>query len=300
MLLGTLGFVLMVAFVKLVREEMGTLEVMSWRGVFALPIAWFFVRGKRLRLERKRLFALRCALGLSGMTCAYAAARELAVADLSLIWRMQPLFVALIAPIALGARERGSRRVFVAMAGGLLGCAVLLGPDMEGGPIGWGLVALLGAAFAGGAHVCIRRLNASEHPAALVFWFQVAIVGISAVATGIAGGVPFALPGWHVLPALAGAGIAGTAGQLLMTHAYAHDKATTVAVAGYMGPLWAVLVDIVAFGLVPGWEVLVGGLVILAASSALLFDPDDEVPAAEGARQAAKPTASSGPSSTDT
>ena len=132
MVLGTLGFVLMVAFVKQVREEMHTFDVMGWRGIFALPIAWFFARRKRLNLTHRRLFALRCALGLSGMTCAYAAARELAVADLSLIWRMQPLFVAVIAPIALGAQESGSRRVFIAMFGGLLGCAILLLPDVEG------------------------------------------------------------------------------------------------------------------------------------------------------------------------
>jgi len=296
MIFATLGFVLMVAFVKVARETMSTVDVMVWRGVFAVPIAWWFARGQRFRLVQTKLFALRCVLGLCAMTCAYAAAKNLAVADLSLIWRMQPLFVAILAPIALGSREKGTRTVFIAMAGGLVGCVILFAPQLEGGSLEWALLALAGAGLSGGAHVCLRRLNATDHSAVIVFWFQAVIVVVCGAAAFVTSGSPFPLPDISLLPHLAGAGFAAAFGQLLMTRAYALDKATTVAVAGYMGPVWAVVVDIIAFALLPGWEVIVGGLIILGASAMLLFDQSAEVPAVDN-DAAASSSVSTPPSS---
>lgn len=273
MIFATLGFVLMVAFVKVARREMATHEVIAWRGLAALPIAWWFARGQRFKMQQERLFALRCLLGGVAMVCVFSAARQLAVADLSLIWRMQPLFVAVIAPIALGAAEKSGRKVMWAMAGGLLGCAVLLGPQLDGsGSLTWGLVALAGAGISGAAHVCLRRLNETESSAVIVFWFQLIVTVVAGAVCIFTSGTPFPLPRVELLPYLIGAGVSAAAGQLLMTKAYSYDKATVVAVAGYMGPVWAVIIDLVAFSQAPSWEIIVGGLIIVGASAALMFE----------------------------
>ena len=63
-----------------------------------------------------------------------------------------------------------------------------------------------------------------------------------------------------------------TLGQLLMTHAYKRAKAPIVAVASYAGPLVAVGADLIAFGVLPTWNVYVGGGIVMCAGMLLLWE----------------------------
>lgn len=271
MVLSTLAFTAMIAFVKVARAEMDALEVMTWRGLVAIPFAWAMARRHSLRLARPWLFGLRCVLGFGAMMCSFFAAKGLPVADLSLIWRLQPIFVAIIAPLALGVSERSSVKVVAVLIAGLAGCAILLAPGLEL-ESSWGLVALAGAALVGGAHVCVRSLGATDPPSVLAFWFQVFIFVAAATGSGTTTGSPFPIPPPHLLPYLIAAGVMAALGQLLMAMAYSVEKASTVAAATYVGPLFAVAIDFLAFGHLPTAEVLIGGSIIVGASAVLLFD----------------------------
>ncbi|MCA9547433.1 MAG: DMT family transporter [Myxococcales bacterium] len=271
MVIASLGFVAMVAFVKQARGQLSTFEVMLWRGLLAAPLVYLIARGQGgLRIHRRGLFLGRMVLGTAAMFGAYFGAAALPVADHALIWRSQPLFVAALAPLFLGHGERPGGRVWGLLLVGLVGCGVLLGPKVQLGAQALvpGMVVLAGAGFAGAAHVAVRALNRSETPAALVFWFQIAIItaaGLGAVST-----TGLHWPPADAWPWLAGASLASVVGQLFMTHAYRHDRAAVVSAAGYMAPVWAVLVDLIFFGQAPGgWALLGGGLIV--ASSALLL-----------------------------
>ena len=52
-------------------------------------------------MTAKRLLATRIVVGFAAMTCFFTAAHGLAVADMSLIGRLQPLLIALLAPLFL-------------------------------------------------------------------------------------------------------------------------------------------------------------------------------------------------------
>ncbi len=276
MLIASLGFTVMVACVKQARIELSTFEVMFWRGLIAAPLVYGVARGRGgLQIHRRGLFGLRLVLGTTAMFGAYQAAAGLPVADHSLIWRSQPLFVAALAPLFLGRGERPGARIWGLLAVGLVGCGVLLGPKLELGPAAWGpgLVALGGAAFAGAAHVSVRALNRTESPAALVFWFQIMVIATAAAGAGLSGGLP--LPSAATWPPLIGAGVASVVGQLFMTHAYRHDRAAVVSAAGYMAPVWAVLIDVWVFGVSPSPWALLGGAIIIGSSAVLLVGRTD-------------------------
>lgn len=273
MVLATLGFTLMLACVKQARTELSTVEVMAWRGAVAVPLCWWIARRHGgLRLQRRRLFVVRAVIGFGAMFCAFTAARGLAVADLSFVWRMQPVFVAALAPLALGVGERPGRRTLLVLAGGLAGCALMFGPDLRLDRLGYAAVALAGAALSAAAHVSLRALGATERTTAVVFWFQAAVAGLALAACLATTGLPAAPPA--LLPYLIGSGVFATAAQILMTRAYALERASIVSAAGYLGPVWGLAIDLVAFARAPAPHELVGGAVIVAASAALLFPAD--------------------------
>lgn len=280
MVIASLGFVAMVAFVKQARGQLGTFEVMLWRGLLAAPLVYLIARGRGgLRLHRKGLFGLRVLLGTTAMFGAYFGAASLPVADHALIWRSQPLFVAALAPLFLGKGERPDGRVWGLLLAGIAGCAILLGPKVQLGvqALVPGLVVLGGAGFAGAAHVSIRALNRTESPAALVFWFQIAIVTLAGAGAALTTGLHW--PAAESWPWLVGASLASVVGQLFMTHAYRHDRAALVSAAGYMAPVWAVGVDLAFFGLTPSPWALLGGAIIIGSSALLLFGGAKPAPA---------------------
>ena len=66
-------------------------------------------------------------------------------------------------------------------------------------------------------------------------------------------------------------GCFATAGQLLLTKAYALDRAGVVAAASNIAPLWAVLIDLALFATWPTPTALIGGALILVASLGLVL-----------------------------
>lgn len=264
MILGSMSFTAMVGFVKVVRSDLTTFEVIFWRGVVALVLLALFARPPSFRIGNRKLFALRLLLGFLAMSCFYGAAAGLGLTDLTLISKLQPILIAVAAPVVLGASERSGPALWLILALGLIGTALILGPDLAVGS--WfGLLALGGAFASSGAHLALRGLGSTESTRAVVFWFQagLAVVGFAAVTA--ATGAPPRLPDPLLWPALAAIGATATAGQLLMTRAYALERAALVAAAGYTSPLWAVLGDVLVFRILPDAAALVGGTLVVAA-----------------------------------
>ena len=270
MILGSLSFTTMVGFVKVVRSDLSTVEVIFWRGVVAVVLLVLCARPPNFRLGNTKLFLVRLLLGFAAMSCFYGAARGLALTDLTLISKLQPILIAVGAPLVLGSSERSGPTLWLVLVLGMGGTALILGPELAVGS-GYGLLALGGAFASTGAHLALRGLGGTESTRAVVFWFQ---AGLAVVAFALlaASGHPPALPEPSLWLPLALVGGTATAGQLLMTRAYAVARAAVVAAAGYTSPLWAVLGDVLFFGLHPGWEALTGGALVVTAGIWLVRD----------------------------
>lgn len=269
MVFAGLAFTVMIAFVKVARAELSVVEVVFWRGLFAVPAVALLAWGVPWRLSRPGLFLVRAVCGFSAMSLLFYAAKGLAVTDHTLITKLQPLVIAALAPLLLG-RDEGAGVVGWMLIGlGLVGSTLLIAPELQVGSW-YGLAAAGATVFSGLAHMAVRRLTARDAPAVLVLWFQVFIV----LAAGLGmlvwtGG--FSAPPAHLWGVLAGAGAAAALGQILMTRAYSFDRAPLVSAAAYTTPLWAVLIDVVAWGTYPGSNAIVGGSLVVSAGLLLLL-----------------------------
>jgi len=279
MILGSICFTAMVGFVKAVRGDLSPFDIIFWRGVLSVVLLALFARPPRFRITNRKLFVIRLVLGFAAMSCFYGAARGMALTDLTLISKLQPILVALGAPLALGAGERSGSSLWLILVLGLTGTGLILGPELAIGS--WfGLIALAGAFASAGAHLALRGLGGTESTRAVVFWFQggLAVVGFLAVVA--TSGAPPTLPDRSLWLPLVAIGVTATAGQLLTTRAYALDRAAVIAAAGYTSPLWAVLVDVLFFGLHPGWNALAGGALVVTAGLWLVRGRGEPAPPA--------------------
>jgi drug/metabolite transporter (DMT)-like permease len=133
---------------------------------------------------------------------------------MAFVSRLEPVFVAGIAPLVLGADERPGRGLLLVLVAGLLGCGLMFGPDLHLGRTGDAALAVGGAALSAASYVSIRALSATESASAIVFWFQLVTV---CAALGMCGRLPAAPP--HLLPALVGSGVFAAIGQSMMARA---------------------------------------------------------------------------------
>lgn len=275
MLGASVAFTVMVTLVKVVREDLSAFEVIAWRSLVSLPLAWMAARQGGLGITARGPLVGRCLLGFSAMVCFFTAAKGLPVTDLALIGKLQPLAIAVLAPLVLGAGERPGRHVWATLALGLCGCIVLLGPELGESPVPadvrlhFGAIAVAAAVFSASAHTLVRRLGATERPAAVVFWFQAAVLPLALIGVVVTGVEPV-LPSGERLLQLAGVGGFATLGQLWMTRAYQLDTAARVAAVSYAQPVLAVLIDVAIFGLIPGPNAWLGGALVVASGLWLL------------------------------
>jgi drug/metabolite transporter (DMT)-like permease len=268
MIFATLAFTVMVALVKVTREEMAALELVCWRGATSIVLTFLLARRGGFAVRRPVLMLSRILCGFGAMTCFFTAAKGLSLADLSLLTKLQPILVALLAPLVLGAGERGGWALAVALVLGVSGTVLLLTPELAvGSTFAWW--ALAGTVLSAGAHLSVRALSANHRPETVVFWFQVGGSLLAALLLlGTTGRIP--VPPAHLWPHVLGVGAAATVGQVMMTRAYASDPAPLVAAASYVGPIWALVGDLLLFGVAPDWSVLVGGALLLTAGAILL------------------------------
>lgn len=263
------SFTVMIALVKLARDwGHTTAELMGWRSLLGIPVLLLVSRS--WRVQRPDLLLLRCGFGFCAMFCYYSATAGLGIGELSILTKLQPLLVALLAPLVLGDGERPSGSTWLALTLGLLGTAAIAWPSTGDTEVRmFGVLAGLGAAvFSTLAHTTLRALR-EESAEAIVFWFQLAI-GSGACMVMFGQGEQVVVPTSTHLLALGGIGASAMLGQLLMTRAYAADGAARVAAAGFVAPLLGFGADVVLFAAWPTLTSLVGMGLILAAGWVLL------------------------------
>jgi drug/metabolite transporter (DMT)-like permease len=268
-----LVFTAMLALVKATRDQLGAFDLVFWRSVTASVVAYALARhgAGSIRVQHWALLTMRTVLGFAAMSCTFAAAKGLGVGDLALIGKMQPLLIAILAPLLLGEGERASVWVWLMLAAGLAGGVMLIAPDLALGST-YALLALLGAVFAAAAKLGVRAIVREDDARVMVFYFQAGAMVLAVGALLVTEGRMPVLPPTDLWPHIAGIGVTAAVGQVLMTQAYFQDNATVVAAATYTEPIWGVLVDIAVFATVPDWNMLIGGLLILGAGLVLVFD----------------------------
>lgn len=279
MVVATAAFVGMSVCVKLLRQAgLSTAEVIFFRTGPGLLWLWYELRVRRrldLRPHRRDLVYLRSLFGVGAMATSFFAVQALSLIQHNVLGLLQPVFVALLAPLLL--RERLHALVLVALvlaAGGAL-LVIAPGAAFTDVPLVPALLGVASALLSALAHMMIRRTAASEHPEVVVFHFALhaTLFGLLwSIGAGELGRL-FALVSTATLLPLTGLAVLGVLGQLAMTRAYGHAPATLVAIVAYVGIPMSLLADLLLWDAHAGVSAAFGALLMVAAGLLLTRSP---------------------------
>jgi len=256
-------FAVMAALIKAAARTIPAVEVVVVRNLVhaALFVPLWWATTDRT-LGNKKLLVLRGVLGLCALEAYAWTLAQMPLADAWILQAMNPVFVALLAPLIL--KERSAGHVWIALALGLLGAALIVRPGLH---VEWfpGLVGVLGGLCSGLAYMTVRMLGRSEKPITVVMAFPVIAGPLS---------LPFALPVW-VWPnvtewaTLVGAALAAAGGQILLTIGLKGARAAPATTSTYVGFVFAAIIGLLVFDEALAWTTLVGSLAIFVGVALL-------------------------------
>ena len=190
----------------------------------------------------------------------------LAAASVALIQSATPLFVALLAFVALPG-ERPGPRTLAGLALGFAGIAVILGPaamlGMDGALLAGGAMLVVALSYATGV-VFVRRTRPGGALQLAAGQQGVSALGALTASLCFEPLAGFGQP-WEVWAAVACAGVLGSAVPVtLFLFLAQRARATDAAMTGYLQPGFAAVFAALLLGEWPEAQVLLGGGVVLA------------------------------------
>lgn len=262
MLISALGFTFMSVTVKYVTG-IPLFEKVFFRNLISLGVAFFMLKKSSApmfgRRENQLALLARSSFGLAGVVLNFYAIANLTLADSSMLGKLSPIFVTIMACIFL--KEKIDSKQILSIIITFLGALLVIKPEfsLEMLP---NLAGILSAAASGVAYTLLRYLKDKESPDTIIFYFSL----ISVVFTA-----PFALaeyvqPTFIQLGLLLATGVFASVGQFGITYAYKYAKATEVSIYNYSAIVFGIILGFIFFGEIPDTLSLLGGAIIIAVA----------------------------------
>jgi drug/metabolite transporter (DMT)-like permease len=269
---SSVSFALMNAVVKLVSGHLGPVEIGFFRQLFSLiPVVSLVIhQGGMPVLRTGRPFGhlFRGLIGNSAMIIFFLSVARLPLADANALSFASPLFVTALSMPLLG--EAVGKHRWAAVVVGFAGVMVMTNPGGNwfagGSGIGAGM-GVLAAFMSALMTITIRQLNKTEPPVRIVFYF-------ATIGTVFFGGLltffwvtptPWELTGLLVV------GLIGGLSQLLMTYAYRHAPASTLAPFGYVSILWSTALGFLIWSELPRPRMLIGSAIVIVSGLYIIY-----------------------------
>ncbi len=261
-------FSLMNLLVKVAGTQIPSQEIVLSRSVIVMLITLWLMRRGRVPVwgVRKKLLLLRSLLGFTALSCFYFALTRLTLADATVLQFTSPVFTAVLAVMVLGERLQWKGAALILLS--LVGVSLVARPAFVFGTMAADLdplavvVTLIGAMLSAGAYVTVRRLNATEDPLVIVFYFaafsMVASIPIVAPHAVVPRGADWAV--------LLGVGLTTMAAQVALTNALRLEEAARAVPVGYLQIVFAALWGMLFFREYPDGLGLVGAALVIAGT----------------------------------
>lgn len=262
MILATALFSVMNALVKWLGPDYPTIQLLFFRNLFAmlpvLVLLWRVGAIDALRTHRPLDHLWRALVGLTSAGCFFYALANLPFATVIAISFAAPLFVTAFSVPLLG--EYVGPRRWAAVVVGFAGVLWIVRPGAETVDLTV-VVAVVATVLYALVMIFVRRMNRTESPGAIVFYYLAASVLI----TGC--GLPFVwvapdVTGWLVLVAL---GVIGGLAQIAVTMAFRFADAAVIAPFDYVAIVWTSVLGFAVWGEVPASHVWTGLAVVIAS-----------------------------------
>ena len=274
MLGASLMFAFMGLFVKLLADEMSSLEMVFFRNLFgvALIASSFIGKPHKHSGGRPWLLFFRGFIGFLALLLFFYNITVMSLADAMTFSKTSPIFTAIFAFIFL--KEELHKRAWGAVFLGFVGMVLVINPDglvLDKYAV-TGLLSGIGAAL---AYTSIRELKEYYEPRMIVLSF---------VLTGTIGPVilmliaqwyrpvaldfmlaEFVMPNGLAWVWIVGMGVSATISQLLMTKSYALVQAGIAGAVSYTNIIFAVLVGLLIGEGLPSLITTLGMVLIVVA-----------------------------------
>lgn len=269
-------FLAMAAFLK-AAQGVPAGELVFFRSFFGLVPVIVWLAARRQLREGIRTNAIgshlgRGLIGTISMGLGFFALTRLPLPEAVTLNYAMPLVIVVLSAVVLRETVRLYR--WSAVVVGVIGVLIIAWPSLtlfstgvsSGAAIG--VAAALAAASLGAvAQLLVRRLIETERSATIVLYF----LGSSSLIALVT--IPF---GW-VMPTplqavyLVAAGICGGTAQILLTESYRHADMSVVAPFEYTSLVFSVIVGFLAFGDIPTWQMLVGGVIVVGSGLFIIY-----------------------------
>jgi drug/metabolite transporter (DMT)-like permease len=271
-LISSALFALMNALVKLLSDRLSPIEIGFFRQLFSLiPVSILVARQgglAMLRTQRPLGHAFRGLIGNTAMIIFFLSIGWLPLADATALSFTVPLFVTALSVPLLGEAVGIPR--WCAVLVGFAGIVVMTNPGdnwLSHGQGAGAAMGVLGGFMSALMTITIRQLSRTEPPVRIVFFF--AATGALVFGTLL----PFFWvdPKWLEWVGLLGVGLIGAASQLIMTTAYRHAPAATLAPFGYLSIVWSTALGYLLWDALPSLRVLSGSAIIIASGLFIVY-----------------------------
>lgn len=270
-------FICMAAMIKEVTKEVPTGQAVFFRSCIPIPIImiWLYQRGElREGLVANNLMGhvWRGLFGSSAMFLTFAGLSLIPLPEATAIGYATPLFTVILAVFLLGERVGIYRLSAVAL--GLAGVVIVMAPrlslDAQAMTTGAGLGAmftLVAAALRALVQIHVRKMVATEHTGAIVFYFSLTATGLSLLS------IPF---GWvwptaYALSLMIGAGTLGALAQILVTSSYRFGAASMLAPFDYVSLIFASIIGYFIFSEAPTLNMILGAVLVVAGGIVIIL-----------------------------
>ena len=248
MVFSAFFFCLMTIFVKLAGNELQTIQIVFFRGVFTLLTTYYLIKKYKASIwgNFRGVLFLRGITGSIALFFVYESLQRISIPEATVIQYLYPIFTAIFGLFLLN--EKLSRNIIAAIFLGLAGVYTIfefpfilsnesiLIEDLS--------IALIGACLTGAAYVLVRKASKlGESPYTIMFYFPLFSVLIS---------LPFMFSTWTMPSILCWiyiffVGVFTQLGQLFLTFGYKILPAGKAASTSYVQVPFSIIAGMILF-----------------------------------------------------
>lgn len=236
MLLATFLFSMMNVTVKLL-PHIPAVEVVFFRSVVSFFISFVVLKATKVPIwgNNKKLLVLRGAAGAMALIMYFRLIQEIPLASATTILFLSPIFATILGIFFVGEKVKLVQWIFFLVS--FAGIIMIKGFDTRIGAI-YLLLGFASSLFSGVAYNCIRKLNTSEHPLVIIFYFPLVTLPITAVLSYFNWVTPRGYD-WFILLLV---GVLTQIAQYFMTRSFQMEEISKVASLRYLGIIYALLI----------------------------------------------------------
>ncbi|MEG1849836.1 MAG: DMT family transporter, partial [Oscillospiraceae bacterium] len=235
MILSAFSFSAMKIAIRLASERIPQMEQICCRNFIALLVVMAMLRKQGLPLfgtrEQQPLLCVRSSIGFVGLLMIFTATKYGTQADVSILSKMSPFFVTLLAAVFL--HERIGRAQIPALLIAFAGAFFVANPKLNSDSFPL-IMAGMASVVSGVTYTILRYLGGRVHPMTVVMHFST----FSMLASLPFVLVHFVMPTPYEAVMMLLIGVFGSMGQVLVTYAYKLAPAAEVSIYDYTGILF--------------------------------------------------------------